>query len=188
MKDPKAIFSAAEEVRAVLSKFELNPVVIGAIALAAHHYIRFTEDLDLGISADLKTLRQVAKVLGERKGFQVALREPDSRDPLSGVIDIHGSFGLVQIVNFGLTFPAVIEDAWRESTLTIHPGSQLRLAPLPHLIALKLYAGGLKSLADIVELLKRNPDADLTKLQAVCDTYRLKGLRDIIADLSSNER
>jgi hypothetical protein len=35
------------------------------------------------------------------EGFEVQLREPDRQDPLSGVIDPSGSFGLIQIINFG---------------------------------------------------------------------------------------
>jgi hypothetical protein len=143
--------------------------------------------LDLGISTDPKTLREVSKALSDHKEFQVALREPGASDPLSGVIDIRGSFGMVQIANFGQTFPAVIKDAWQESTFAVHPKSNLRLAPLPHLIALKLYAGGLKSLADIAELLKHNPDADLDEVRVLCKTYRLKGLKKIISEVRSYE-
>jgi len=183
---PRAVLEAAEKVSAILQEFHLDSVVIGAIALAAHHYIRYTEDVDLGINTDLHTLRKVSEALGNHQEFQVALSEPDASDPLSGVIDVRGSFGMVQVVNFGQTFPAVINDAWRESTFTIHPESNLRLAPLPHLIALKLYAGGLKSLADIAELLKHNPDADLDKIRAVCNAYHLKGLEEIISEVRSD--
>lgn len=56
-----------------------------------------------------------------------------------------------------------MEDAIRAATLTVHPGSPLKLAPLPHLVAMKLYAGGLKSKADIVELLRRNPGAEMRR-------------------------
>jgi hypothetical protein len=59
----------------------------------------------------------------------------------------------------------------------------LRIVPLAQLVALKLYAGGLKSKADIVELLRRNPETDLVALQKVCDQCRLKGLGEVLADL-----
>lgn len=183
---PKAVLQAAEKVSAILQGFQIDSVVIGAIAMAAHHYIRYTEDVDLGINTDLSTLRKISATLREDEEFQVTLREPDASDPLSGVIDVRGAFGMVQIVNFGQTFPVVIEDAWRESTFTVHPESNLRLAPLPHLIALKLYAGGFKSLADIAELLKRNPNADLNEVRAVCNAYRLRGLEEIISEVRSN--
>jgi hypothetical protein len=59
----------------------------------------------------------------------------------------------------------------------------LKLVPLPQLVALKLYAGGLKSKADILELLRRNPDANLDDIRAVCKRYRLHGLKDVLAEI-----
>ncbi|MGY8689175.1 MAG: hypothetical protein ACKVHP_15745, partial [Verrucomicrobiales bacterium] len=179
---PEAILDAAETVAAILKEFQVDTVIIGALALAAHHYVRFTEDIDLGINTDIKTLRQIADALRE-KNLQVELREPDADDPLSGVIDVTGSFGMVQIINFGQTFPAVIFDAIRCATLTVRRDSNLRLAPLPHLVALKLYAGRLKSKADIAELLARNLDADLDEIRNVCDSYRLQGLEEILDEM-----
>ena len=53
-----------------------------------------------------------------------------------------------------------IEDAVRLSTLVVCEDSPLKIVPIPLLIALKLYAGGHKSKADIIELLVRNPDLE----------------------------
>jgi hypothetical protein len=88
----------------------------------------------------------------------------------------------VQIISYAGRFPAVIEDALREATLVARQGSPLRIAPLAHLVALKLYAGGYKSKGDIVELLLRNPGADLAEVRAVCARYRLEGLEELIAE------
>lgn len=57
--------------------------------------------------------------------------------------------------------------------------------PLAQLVALKLYAGGLGSKADIVELLRRNPEADLDAIRAACRRYRLQGLDAILAELGA---
>jgi hypothetical protein len=48
-----------------------------------------------------------------------------------GVIDVSGSFGLVQIVSFSGRFPAVIEDAVRLSTLVVREDSPLKIVPIP---------------------------------------------------------
>jgi hypothetical protein len=177
--DHEAILRAAEDVVAILQRHQMDAVVIGAVALAAYQYVRQTEDLDLGVNADLPALRTLAASLREA-GYTVELREPDGADPLGGVIDVTGDFGLLQIVNFGDRFPAVIEDALRISTLVVREGSMLKLVPIPQLIALKLYAGGYKSKADIVELLVRNPDLDLTEIRSVCQQYRLAGIDELI--------
>jgi hypothetical protein len=47
---------------------------------------------------------------------------------------------------------------------------------------LKLYAGGTKSKADIVELLRRNPAADRDRIRVLCRRYRLRGLEPLIRE------
>ena len=184
MEDSEAILRVAEEIVGLLHQHEIEAVVIGAVALAAYHYVRQTEDIDLGVNADLSSLRRAVDSLIDA-GFAAELREPDADDPLGGVIDVSGSFGLLQIINFGGRFPAVIDDAVRFSNLAVREGSPLKLVPLPHLIALKLYAGGHKSKADIIELLARNPDLDLDETRAVCQRYRLNGLEELIREARS---
>lgn len=181
MDDQDAILQAAEAVVKILKRHRVDAVVIGAVALAAYHYVRQTNDIDLGVNADVPTLRELVESL-RKAGYTAELREPDGDDPLGGVIDVTGSFGLVQIVSFGGRFPAIINDAVKASTLVVRKDSSLRLVPMPHLIALKLYAGGFKSKADIVELLKRNPDLDLSAVRALCKRYHLSGLEELIAE------
>lgn len=182
MVDPDATLRTAERVVVFLHGQGIPSVVIGGIALAAHNYVRFTEDVDLGIDADLPSLRALVIAL-QKEGFTADLREPDGDDPLGGVIDVSGDFGLVQIVNFGNRFPAVIRDALESNDLLVTPGGHLRIAPLPQLVALKLYAGGSKAKADIVELLRRNPGADLNEIRNVCQRYRLRGLTTLLQEL-----
>jgi len=181
MDDSDAILHAAEKVVDILKRHRVDSVVIGAVALAAHHYVRQTNDIDLGVNADLPTLRALVESL-RQAGFDAELREPDGADPLGGVIDVAGPFGLVKVISYNERFPAVIEDAVRSAELVVRAGSSLRLAPLPHLVALKLYAGGHKSKADIVELLARNPDVDLGTVRALCERYRLSGVEELIAE------
>lgn len=183
MDDPETLLRAAEDVLGILKRHRVDAVVIGAVALAAYRYVRQTDDLDLGVNAETPTLRAVAETL-RQSGYATELREPDADDPLGGVIDVTGPFGLVQIVSFAGRFPAVIEDAVRAARIVVREGSPLRLAPIPQLIALKLYAGGHKSKADIVELLARNPELDLAEVRAACKRYHLAGLEELIAEAS----
>jgi hypothetical protein len=182
MQNPKALLYAAEHVMRILETHRVDAVVIGAVALAAHGYVRLTQDLDLGVTADIETLRVVASAL-RAAGYHAELREPDRQDPLGGVIDITGTFGSLQIVSFAARFPAVIEDALRTATEAVRPGSRLRIVPLPQLVALKLYAGGLKSKADVLELLARNPGANLDEIRKICRRYRVGGLDAILREL-----
>ena len=132
--------------------------------------------------ADLPRMRSLVDSLSA-EGYNVEFHEPDENDPLGGVIDVSGPFGLVQLISFEGRFPAVIRDALEGEDLRIRPGSMLRIMPIPQLVALKLYAGGWKSHADIVELLRRNPEADVDAIRKTCRKYRLRGLAQVLKDL-----
>ena len=184
MPDSESNLSAAERIVILLQGRNVPAVVIGAIALAAHRYVRHTEDIDLGVDATVGQLRTLLSDL-RTEGFDAVLHEPDADDPLGGVIDVSGPFGLVQIVSFADRFPAAIRDALDTGTTSIRPGSPLKLIPIPQLVALKLYAGGSKSKADIVELLRRNPDCNLDVIRQTCARYRLRGLDAVLEELDS---
>lgn len=182
MSDAESNLRAAEHIVSLLVENGVPAVVIGAVAMAAHRYVRHTEDIDLGVDADVPKMRALAAVLREA-GFTVEFHEPDGDDPLGGVIDISGTFGLVQVVSFAGRFPAVIRDALAGDDVRIRPGSELRLVPLPQLVALKLYAGGSGSRSDIIELLRRNPETDLDAIRETCRGYRLRGLDAVLEEL-----
>lgn len=181
-EDGQTNLEVAERIAGMLAAIGMPAVVIGAVALAAYRYVRFTEDIDLGILADLTQMRSLAESL-KAEGYAVELHEPDATDPLAGVIDVSGPFGLVQIISFEGRFPAVIRDALAGEDVRIQPGGFLRITPIPQLVALKLYAGGFKSHADIAELLRRNPELDLEEIRATCRKYRLRGLEQILSEL-----
>lgn len=182
MSDAESNLRAAERVTSILEENGVSAVVIGAVALAAHRYVRHTEDIDLGVDADVKKMRALENLL-RKEGFVVRFHEPDSDDPLCGVLDVSGGFGLVQVVSFADRFPAVIRDALAGEANFIRPGSNLRLVPIAQLVALKLYAGGSGSKSDIVELLRRNPEADIEAIRETCRKYRLRGLDAVIEEL-----
>lgn len=182
MSDAESNLRAAERVASLLVENGVPAVVIGAVALAAYRYVRHTEDIDLGVDADLPKMRTLAAALRD-EGFVVDFHEPDGDDPLGGVMDVSGPFGLIQVVSFANRFPAVIRDALAGDDVRIRPGSDLRLVPLAQLVALKLYAGGSRSKSDIVELLRRNPEADLDAIRTACRRYRLRGLDAALQEL-----
>lgn len=171
----------AERIAEVLQQHELQVVVIGAAALAVHLYPRYTEDFDLAINTDpFPRLRRVEEALG-REGFDARFEAPDAEDALGGVLRVTGDdFEPIEVVNFYNPWPGarsctvLAREALREAKLHLSPESPLRVVSLPHLIALKLYAGGYKSKADVAELLERNRDhLDLAELRDVCNRHGL---------------
>jgi hypothetical protein len=167
-----------EQVAQMLTRHGIRSAVIGAMAMAAYNYPRATEDFDLATDADpFAQLPAIAEEL-KRLGYSVALRLPDAEDSLGGVLDITGpDFDLVQVVNFfnplAPSLGMVGRDAVAAASGTGEPGSALRLISLPHLIALKLYAGGNSNVRDVLELLTRNPDVDRQRIRELASRFDL---------------
>lgn len=170
--------AVAEQIRDVLEAAGVKSALIGALALAAHQYPRYTRDLDLATNTDpFTTLREVAAQLRAR-GLSAELETPDADDPLGGVLKVTGpDFDRIEVVNFynpmargcGLLAREAIDAA----TPMLQPDSSLPVVSLPHLVAFKLYAGGRKSTNDVLELLERNQPLDLQALRDVCARHGL---------------
>jgi hypothetical protein len=183
VEEARALSELAREAVRLLSEEGVRPLLIGALALAAHGYARHTTDIDLGVSMPPPEFARFAKRLLQTEGLHVDydLAEPD--DPLGGVINLYlerpvddgrddeGDWDApivdppkVQIVNFDDApaggFPLLIKDTLTRSTAR----SEIVQAPLPtleDLILYKAYAGGPKSRNDVAELLTRTrPDLE----------------------------
>ena len=183
-------FGAAERIAEVLQRAHVETAVIGAVALAAHCYPRSTEDLDLAVGVHPSMLEQIADDL-RKDGFVVKWSAPDPQDPLGGVLRVHREgIERIEIVNFhnppASGIPALVDPAIREA-VPYREGSKLRVVTLPHLILFKLYAGGIKSKTDVLELLGRNPDLDLDDLRVRCRKLGMdRKLEAWLRDLSSS--
>jgi hypothetical protein len=173
----KQTLAAAARIATILDREGIASALIGAIALAAHRYPRSTDDLDLAVGVDPRRLDEVALVL-RSDGFTADLSEPDTTDPLGGVLRVSAEgIDRIEIVNFCNPpmggFPALAELALRDA-MPYGSGSPLRVVTLPHLILFKLYAGGPKSKTDVLELLRRNPELNLDELREACRRFRLE--------------
>lgn len=172
-REERTLALAAEIVNDLAAR-GIPSAVIGAIAVAVMGYPRGTEDLDLAVCADLNSLRTFTRQLEDR--YSITFGEPDADDPLGGVITIEASDAdPIQIVNYANPYKpgsgALAAEAVSTATPRLLRG--LAVVDLAHLIALKLYAGGPKSVLDVTELLARNPDADRNAIRMVCERFGL---------------
>lgn len=162
-------------VQAVLAGHGLDSAIIGAGALAIHGYVRATGDIDLAIVSDLATLRRVASALTDAN-TTVTFVEPDADDHLGGVVTVvRAQAKPVQLVNFVNERRARNRNPGLEAIRTRITSDSLAVVDLPHLVALKLWAGGPKSHSDVQELLAANPEADLAAIDDVCARFDLSG-------------
>lgn len=182
MLNPSATFALAERVAAAARELGFESALIGAAALSVHGYTRGTRDLDLAVLVDPYTKLRALRDALAASGLQCELRMPEDDDPLGGLLAIRDigeddpeAVDLVEVVNFGDPYrrmrspaPAAIA---RAEPVT---GTSLRCVTLEDLVAFKLYAGNLSDLADIVQLLARNPDVDLASAACCsCATPRV---------------
>lgn len=180
----------ATDVLHVLKEHGADGVLIGGMALAVHQYPRDTVDLDLAVAVNPPALHQIAASLAAL-GYQVSVNEPDAADPLGGVLDVQGpDADLVQVVNFlnppAGGFPRLVADALATAS-PLMPGHEVRVVDLYHLVAFKLYAGGSKSVLDILELLARNPTLDLGRLETLCTSFRLDRKLRAVLEMAREE-
>jgi hypothetical protein len=200
MAEPPApeSFLLAERVAATAAELEIECAVIGALALAAHNYVRATNDVDLAISVDLyPDLRMLSEKLREM-GLLVELRTPDEDDPLGGMVRVWerededgAALDPVEVVNFRNPYKRRVTPAAEaiRTAVRLDPNSSLRYVGLADLVALKLDAGSTRDRGDIVELLVRNPDADIEQIRAHVRRYRgLDVLEELIREAEAAHR
>lgn len=181
----------AARVAAALREEGAEPALIGAMALAVHGFVRATADLDLAVVTDPNAmLRPVARRL-RAEGLDCELVLPDADDPLGGVLTVRGGGAdPVQVVNFLNPFRARNSNPGIEAvaTATEVAGLPFRVVDIPHLVALKLWAGGPKSALDVSELLGANPNTSLAGIDEVCARFGLTAAWQSIRPLDPGRR
>ncbi|HSC88489.1 MAG TPA: hypothetical protein VLC09_14500 [Polyangiaceae bacterium] len=161
--------SLSEELASELESAGLDPLLIGAAALAAHGYFRSTEDVDFAVAVPPAEFKKLFERLSG-SGFEGHLMQSDAADPLGGVMTFEAEGSRpVQVVNFDNSpaggFPALVRSA--EQRAERREGLPGRLVSAEHLVLFKLYAGGTKSKLDITELMTRvQLDMDLLRNEA----------------------
>lgn len=176
----------ARIIEAVLRRHSVECALIGAAAVAAHGYPRYTEDFDLATDADPFTSLKGAAADLVVLGYVVEFNLPDRQDPLGGLIRVTGDdFAQIDVVNFHNPYTAGFTlglEAVRGALAM--QGSPFKVVSLPYLIALKLYAGGGKSMTDVIELVERRPDLDLIATREICRRHGLlEPLERVLTDL-----
>lgn len=144
--------SALAQLSEDLGRHGIDYVVIGAVALMAHGYPRFTEDIDLVMTSEgLEAFHRELVGRGYRPAFEGARRKLRStRDGVPVEVIVSGEYpgdGRPKPVSFPLPSEASVEI------------DGVRVATLEKLIELKLASGmtapdRLKDLADVQELIK----------------------------------
>jgi hypothetical protein len=176
MSPEEKTLAVAIEVAREIESLGAPCAVIGAVALAVHGYPRATADLDVATLLPTEAqLSELADALRMR-GYVVEVATPDAQDPLGGVVTVVApEADPVQVINYFNPWNGWAP-AGKAALDTAMPDvlGPLAVVDLPHLIALKLYAGGRKSELDVLELLSRHPVEAVAEARDVCKSLRLE--------------
>jgi hypothetical protein len=134
-----------EHVKRVLELLGVPHALIGAHAMAARGYPRFTVDIDL-LTTDPRVLDADVWAELERDGATVEPRRGDAEDPLAGVVHIQLSeeSDIDVVVGKWAWEARVVARAERMTVM----GTDIPVARTSDLILLKLAAGGYLDLHD----------------------------------------
>lgn len=138
-----------------------DAVLAGAMAVAAHGFVRATQDVDFVVRAPLREVQNRLRA----EGIQATLNRGD---PAEG--DFSCLKGTLGGVRFDVIPPLVPLDWERSFEVVMPSGGRLRVVDLDGLIRLKLHAHGPKDLMDAAALLLRNP-AQVAAARRVAVSY-----------------
>jgi hypothetical protein len=137
--------------------------IVGALAVAAHGYVRATDDVDLVSRLPLADV--VARL--RDAGIEAVLRK---RDMLEG--DFSTVTGTLDGVRFDVLPPLVVI-RWEKTHAVSAEGRTLRVVDLQDLLLLKMRAGGIADLVDAAMLVLLYPD-EAESARAAAAAYRLE--------------
>lgn len=143
--------------------------VIGAMAAAVHGVVRASIDADAVLSVTTPRLRQLEKEFGA-VGFMTQLREGDFADPVPAVLELSDSQGNRVDLLAGLRG---LEPAAFARALTVpFQGETLRVIGREDFVAMKIFAGAPKDLADARAVIRlAGASLDLVLLRQLAQRY-----------------
>jgi len=151
-----------EPVQRVLQSLDAPHALIGAHAMAARGYPRFTVDVDL-LTADPRVLDPGVWIALQQTGASVDARRGDAEDPLAGV---------VHILLADSTDVDVVVARWKweadviERAAPMHVADvQIKVPRTSDLILLKLAAGGYADLHDAAALLALADESTILEVE-----------------------
>ncbi len=146
MADINDLERAAGRLVQILGENEC--LLVGAMAVAAHGYVRATDDIDLVTRLALSEARRRLR----EQGVSAVLRRGDS---------VQEEFSIVRGTLEGIEFdvlPLIVPLDWEQAIELRLADAFLKVVDLDGLIRLKLRAQGAQDLLDVAMLLNQHPD------------------------------
>jgi predicted nucleotidyltransferase len=149
----------------VLSREEVDFIIVGGIAVQAHGYLRGTGDLDLIPRPTTLNLSRLAEALAELEAeVWRATRPVNVTDPhllrRAPMIPLVTRYGRLDLLNIELTqgAPSSYDDLAARALVVEIEGQELAVAGLDDLIRMKRAAGREQDLLDIAALARADEE------------------------------
>jgi hypothetical protein len=154
---------------ALLTDEGIAYAVIGAMAAAVHGVVRASVDADVVLSVNAARLRQLERNF-VAAGFQTQLREGEFEDPVPAVLALSDAHGNRVDLLGGLRG---LEQAAFSRVITVpFQGEVLRVIGREDFIAMKIFAGSPKDMADARAALRvAGAAGDLVLLRKLAQQY-----------------
>jgi hypothetical protein len=143
-------------------------LLVGGMAVAAHGYVRATDDIDLVTRLALSEVRQLLR----DQGIPAVLRRRDS---------LSGAFSLVRGTMEGVEFdvlPQIVLLDWEQAVELRFSDAVFKVVDLDGLIRMKLRAQGAQDLMDVAMLLHQHPD-HLERARSLARAYLVSEKLDL---------
>jgi len=136
----------------ILNKAKVPYVVIGAMAVSFYGVVRSSLDADaiIRIEKDSKVLDKLRTAL-TKAGMNVVIKKGNFEDPLVGVILIEDNHG--NHVDLLLGIKKADNSLFKRGQRIEFQGETINIVGVEDLIAMKIYAGSPKDLADVQGIL-----------------------------------
>ena len=163
------------DILEILKKEKVNYAVIGALAASFYGIVRASLDADAVISLTFPSLRGLEKIF-KKAGFHTDLRRGDPDDPIAALLAITDKHG--NRVDLLTGIRGMDPEAFSRTVEAPLLGKHLRMIGIEDFIAMKIYAGSPKDLADAKNALAVSEKSiDRTLLQKVARRFGIKTLK-----------
>ena len=141
------------DIADLLNELHIPYAVVGALAVSFHGIPRATNDADtlIWLSEAGKTEKDLAGRLTQ-DGYRIENKYSDADDPVAGVVTVEDKHH--NRVDLLLGIRGMDPGAPARATLATFLGSPLRFIGLEDLVAMKVFAGGIRDLSDVKGILQ----------------------------------
>ena len=177
--DPEDIVNLFKSIQETLHELQIKWALIGGLAVSTHANPRFTNDIDLSVSATSdKEVEHIVFQLQQRKWKAEHIFEDKEKNYISTVRFTHPQHPDIFI---DLLFASSgIETEIVEQALSLEaiPDVEIKVAQIGHLLALKILSeapGREQDTLDIRALLQEANDIDIKKAKEACVLITSRG-------------